>query len=90
MFSCELCEISKNTFFSEHLRATASDPKWMCIETSPDYILTIAASYFIWKKITCVGNFPKSVTKLHFAVEYKILKSFLQQKFSLNDNSQLK
>ena len=24
MFSCEFCEISKNTFFSEHLRATAS------------------------------------------------------------------
>ena len=24
VFSCELCEISKNTFFTEHLRATAS------------------------------------------------------------------
>ena len=24
MFSCEFCEISKNTFFAEHLRATAS------------------------------------------------------------------
>ena len=24
MFSCEFCEISKNTFFTEHLRATAS------------------------------------------------------------------
>ena len=24
MFSCELCEISKNTFFTEQLRATAS------------------------------------------------------------------
>ena len=23
MFSCEFCEISKNTFFTEHLRATA-------------------------------------------------------------------
>ena len=24
VFSCEFCEISKNTFFIEHLRATAS------------------------------------------------------------------
>ena len=25
VFSCEFCEISKNTFFKEHLWATASD-----------------------------------------------------------------
>ena len=25
MFSCEFCEISKNTFFTEHLLATASE-----------------------------------------------------------------
>ena len=25
MFSCEFCEISKDTFFKEHLRPTASD-----------------------------------------------------------------
>ena len=25
MFSCEFCDISKNTFFTEHLRATASN-----------------------------------------------------------------
>ena len=25
MFSCEFCEIYKNTFFAEHLQATASD-----------------------------------------------------------------
>ena len=24
VFSCEFCEISKNTFFTEHLRTTAS------------------------------------------------------------------
>ena len=27
VFSCELCEISRNTFFTEHLRTTASDFK---------------------------------------------------------------
>ena len=26
MFSCEFCEISKNTFFTEHLWTTASSP----------------------------------------------------------------
>ena len=26
MFSCEFCEISKNTFFKEQLRATTSNP----------------------------------------------------------------
>ena len=26
-FSCEFCEISKNTFFKEHLRTTASEVK---------------------------------------------------------------
>ena len=25
MFSCEFCEISKNTFFTEHLRTTTSN-----------------------------------------------------------------
>ena len=34
MFSCEICEISKNTFFTEHLRAAAS-------ETSKRYILDV-------------------------------------------------
>ena len=27
VFSCEFCEISKNTFFTEHLWATASEKK---------------------------------------------------------------
>ena len=25
VFSCEICEISRNTFLTEHIRATASD-----------------------------------------------------------------
>ena len=25
VFSCEFCEISKNSFFTEHLRVTASE-----------------------------------------------------------------
>ena len=34
MFSCEFCEIFKNTFFTEHLRATASEASlvfWLLI-----------------------------------------------------------
>ena len=27
VFSCEFCEISKNTFFTEHLRMTTSEVK---------------------------------------------------------------
>ena len=27
MFSCEFCEICKNTFFTEHIRMTASVPQ---------------------------------------------------------------
>ena len=30
VFSCEFCEISKNTFFTEHLRATASEMEKIC------------------------------------------------------------
>ena len=33
VFSCEFCEISKNTFFTEHLRATASEC-WHHMKTS--------------------------------------------------------
>ena len=31
VFSCEFCEISKNTFVTEHLRATASENLFLCI-----------------------------------------------------------
>ena len=30
VFSCEFCEISKNTFFVEHLRATAFEATNIC------------------------------------------------------------
>ena len=37
VFSCGLCEISKNTFFTEHLLATASE---MCMRQSNPFSLT--------------------------------------------------
>ena len=41
MFSCQFCEISKNTFFTEHLLATASkavslDVNDVCFEEEQD------------------------------------------------------
>ena len=39
MFSCELCEIFKNTFFTEHFRATASG------ETKPISKLDLRTAY---------------------------------------------
>ena len=38
MFSCELCEIFNNTFFTEHLWTTASDFQEIYIETYKTYI----------------------------------------------------
>ena len=32
MISCEFCEISKKTFFTEHLWTTASGLDWLLIE----------------------------------------------------------
>ena len=42
VFSCEFCEISKNTFFTEHLQATASMHKIVILqEKSKNYNLCI-------------------------------------------------
>ena len=39
MFSCEICEISKNTFFTEHLWTTASkNPDYLANVSCPDVI----------------------------------------------------
>ena len=42
VFSCEYCEISKDTFFTEHLRATASENRFLFwLVTFADVILSI-------------------------------------------------
>ena len=43
VFSCEFCEISKNTFFTEHLMATAS-------------YLTNKNILFLWKLCCCFSS----------------------------------
>ena len=37
VFSCEFCEISRNTFFTEHLRTTASEHKQKDLEMDITY-----------------------------------------------------
>ena len=41
MFACELCEISKNTFFTEHLRASASGIQPLDVCGRPDFASVI-------------------------------------------------
>ena len=53
VFSCEFCEISKSTFFTEHLRTTASSAH---IASLPSEVYN-HASFFMW---IC---FKKSSTK---------------------------
>ena len=37
VFSCEFCETSKNTFFTEHLWTTASEMKNTYLKVRPPY-----------------------------------------------------
>ena len=39
MFSCKFFEIFKNTFFTEHLRVTASGFSFVWVERVPFYLL---------------------------------------------------
>ena len=44
VFFCEFCEISKNTFFTEHLRETASEVTSVVIYTS---LFTLTCLYYL-------------------------------------------
>ena len=53
VFSCEFCEISKNTFFTEHLWTTASKMNDLKI------ILGVPDNFFVnwfWKAFVCFKN----------------------------------
>ena len=53
MFSCEFCEISKSTFFTEHLRTTASSAH---IASLPPEVYN-HTSFFMW--IYVLKNHPR-------------------------------
>ena len=46
MFSCELCEISQNTFFTEHLWTTASKTIWIDFGLNNKRKDFVTSSYF--------------------------------------------
>ena len=48
MFSCEFCEISKNTFYTEHLWKTASEPFYAGIiqDVKNEHTYTQALHFF--------------------------------------------
>ena len=48
VFSCEFCEISENTFSTEHLRTTPSDVWWQISEKVPGYDDCFLISLFSW------------------------------------------
>ena len=60
MFSCEFCEISKNTFFTKHVWTTASSvlqihgysllfPKWLTLEVR----VTLCPHYYLFSGNVC-------------------------------------
>ena len=58
VFSCEFCEISKNTFFTEHLWATAS-------------VLSVGFSLGYHKRKTFIGINPFKTSISFFAIPQK-------------------
>ena len=74
MFSCELCEISKNTFFTEHVWATASGP-WLEVVKLLIYPLSWTLSHFLnissrtAEQCVCpklTAKAPKTTSMTHF------------------------
>ena len=50
MFSCEFCEISKNTFFTEHLQETVSYILWNLMSSILDLLKMAVKMNYIWAK----------------------------------------
>ena len=57
MFSCEFCEISKNIFFTEHLRKTASEFSFSEAATGGVYEKSLKISENSQENTFGLGNF---------------------------------
>ena len=76
MFSCEFCEISKNTFFTEHLWVTASRQVTVplqCLQTAKSLISscrrtdeTILSNYWQNPKITATVHYFHYNSHYHY------------------------
>ena len=63
VFSCEFCEISKNTFFTEHLWMTASGINSQTI----DWLDSLLNRCFLWNRCSCnQGRVFIRLSYLHF------------------------
>ena len=62
VFSCEFCEISKNTFFAEHLRTSAS----VCLQYTSKK-MSVQRSSFLQKLLNTSCNFWKRVFSREFS-----------------------
>ena len=75
VFSCEFCEISKNTIFTEHLRATTSENylRERLRKVSRDIYLLFPSlrKHFSWLAIMPVFSFLNSILKSHNSIEYR-------------------
>ena len=60
MFSCEICEISKNTFFTEHLLATAFIPLKTTFVTLIQDRLEITSSSLMKETLEQVGKYVQN------------------------------
>ena len=62
VFSCDFCEISKNTFFTEHFRATASVFEMQFLSFSrrkyPKFLP--AGPFFLVLSLKCLSECPNS------------------------------
>ena len=65
VFSCEFCEISKNTFFTEHLRTTASEVKQNEVFTIINRIFI-----FIWYQCNIENWFHYNI-KFYIVLRYR-------------------
>ena len=61
VFSCKFCEISKNTFFTEHLRTTASGKTFSFIDYT---IITV-----IWKFVYMLYKLPADQKAKYFKIK---------------------
>ena len=85
VFSCEFCEISKNTFFTEHLRTTAA------------FCLIFSTCPLCSEAVLCLSNSFPTVFRVKHCVNFKNMQSsfweliyLLFQGIAVNHHYQLK
>ena len=90
VFSCEFCKISKNTFFTEHLRATASADTyittyWLLIpRTATEKLIKKNMCRKIWRSFFWLRVFWKKIIADNICGKFSIDSSydlFIYQKY---------